>query len=86
MLSWNMLAAGIAPSALDNRCLKFTSSQGEELMGKKQEIAKMLANPRASALLVLKQFEKELVIKQNVHRNVDMWKSQGAISCFRCLV
>ncbi|CAK9106876.1 Delta(2)-enoyl CoA isomerase 1) (AtECI1) [Durusdinium trenchii] len=47
MLSWNMLAAGISPQSLDNRCLKFTSSQGEVSMGSKKEIAKMLGNPRA---------------------------------------
>ncbi|CAL1156254.1 unnamed protein product [Cladocopium goreaui] len=47
MLSWNILAAGILPQNLDNRCLKFTSAQGDESMGSKKDIAKMLANPRA---------------------------------------
>ena len=47
MLSWNMLAAGIMPHTLDNRCLRFTSDQGEEAMGSKKDIAKMLSNPRS---------------------------------------
>ena len=44
MLSWHVLAAGILPQSLDNRCLKFTSSQGEEAMGNKKDIAKMLSS------------------------------------------
>ena len=30
MLSWNMLAAGILPQNLDNRCLKFFGAMGGE--------------------------------------------------------
>ncbi|CAE7657458.1 RFC5, partial [Symbiodinium pilosum] len=45
MLSWHMLAAGVAPQSLDNRCLKFTDASGTEAMGSKQEIGKLLANP-----------------------------------------
>ncbi|CAE7768452.1 RFC5 [Symbiodinium sp. CCMP2592] len=45
MLSWQMLAAGIPPPSLDNRCLKFTDARGTEAMGNKQEISKMLTNP-----------------------------------------
>jgi len=64
MLSWNILAAGILPQNLDNRCLKFIGSMGEAAM---------------EPIWIGKMLGEYLVNVGDPERSEKMWKMGKAI-------
>ena len=68
MLSWHMASNGIEPQFLDNRCLTFTSSKGEEARGNKQEIAKLMADPKSYPVRV--SYKPHPAFRLIVHQHV----------------